>query len=395
MQAFDGYAPQSKVRASKNADEKKLKFELQMRVHDLNNIPLVSGNSYVKWQLSSAASAEHNGRTPKSPIKDHKVVWDYQKTLTVRLTTDKGNMLEKTEINFEVIQEYNYGVSRNERIELGKLSLNLAEYVDQEPARALNNAGSKGGDVTEELGVTRRYLMQNSKINSTLKISIIMTQTEGDHSFIAPPLRTAPVFSGIAGVLTHETHDNSSDEANSTVPPLAHHTIKPTEICEAQDMYRRTLTASWAAQFGELPADECIESIFSGGTGWREGHSSSRGSVHERGHDGFLINASKVWAGSGLGIGGVGIDAKDHRKGSSSGGSGAFGFKRSGGSGGKSRVASTGKIELTSSSGEGGDSVTRGRAGLGEHTIAEMDAREDMRSWVLPDSISLSRSANR
>ena len=33
-------------------------------------------------------------------------------------------------------------------------------------------------------------------------------------------------------------------------------------------MYRRTLAASWAAQAGELPADQCIEDIFAGGDGW-------------------------------------------------------------------------------------------------------------------------------
>ena len=45
--------------------------------------------------------------------------------------------------------------------------------------------------------------------------------------------------------------------------------FKPTETREGQDMYRRTLAASFAAQTGELPADQCIESIFAGGDGWR------------------------------------------------------------------------------------------------------------------------------
>lgn len=33
-------------------------------------------------------------------------------------------------------------------------------------------------------------------------------------------------------------------------------------------MYRTALSASWAAQAGELPPDKCIEDIFAGGTGW-------------------------------------------------------------------------------------------------------------------------------
>jgi hypothetical protein len=39
-------------------------------------------------------------------------------------------------------------------------------------------------------------------------------------------------------------------------------------------MYRRTLTASWAAQPGELTADQCIEDIFAGGDGWGDRHLS-------------------------------------------------------------------------------------------------------------------------
>ena len=43
---------------------------------------------------------------------------------------------------------------------------------------------------------------------------------------------------------------------------------KTREIGELQDLYRRTLAASWTAQHGELPADQCIEDIFAGGDGW-------------------------------------------------------------------------------------------------------------------------------
>ena len=37
---------------------------------------------------------------------------------------------------------------------------------------------------------------------------------------------------------------------------------------EMQDLYRRTLTASYSADGQDLPADECIEDIFAGGDGW-------------------------------------------------------------------------------------------------------------------------------
>ena len=109
----------------------------------------------MKWHLPSSTSAEHRGHTSKAMIRDHKVSWDYVKKLPVRLTVDRNGMLQETEINFEVLQEYSPG-TRAERIVLGNVRLNLAEFV--------------GGSDDGEEAVTRRYLMQDSKINSTLKV---------------------------------------------------------------------------------------------------------------------------------------------------------------------------------------------------------------------------------
>ncbi|EUC31938.1 hypothetical protein COCVIDRAFT_28674 [Bipolaris victoriae FI3] len=217
------------------------KFDLHLRIIDLNNVPLVSGTSFVKWHLLHSTAAEHRGRTESCYVKDHKVAYDYEATLPVRLTVDKNGMLQECYVEFEVIQEY--GTGRGERMTLGTVKLNLAEYVEQ------SEMGTVAG---EEPGVTRRYLMQDSKINSTLKIGIYMKQIEGDKNYIAPALKTAQVFSGIAGIMA-ATHSSAN---------------KSREAGELQDMYRRTLAAYWSAQPGELKADECIEDIFAGGDGW-------------------------------------------------------------------------------------------------------------------------------
>ena len=65
-------------------------------------------------------------------------------------------MLQECEIQFEVLQDYSVG-ARGEKIMLGHVQLNLAEYVE-------------GGETDVEDGITRRYLMQDSRINSTLKV---------------------------------------------------------------------------------------------------------------------------------------------------------------------------------------------------------------------------------
>ncbi|KAL7772603.1 hypothetical protein CFE70_002563 [Pyrenophora teres f. teres 0-1] len=223
------------------------------RIIDLNNVPLVSGTSFVKWHLSHSTAAEHRGRTDSCPVRDHKVAYDYDTTLPVRLTVDKNGMLQECWAEFEVVQEYSRGSGRGERIVLGSVRLNLAEYVEQSEMATM--AG-------EDAGVTRRYLMQDSKINSTLKLGIYMKQTEGDKNFIAPALKTAQVFSGIAGIMAG---DQAELEDDGAAPSL---TSKSREAGELQDMYRRTLAAYWSAQPGELKADECIEDIFAGGDGW-------------------------------------------------------------------------------------------------------------------------------
>ncbi len=79
----------------------------------------------------------------------------------------------------------------------------------------------------------------------------------------SPPLRTAPVFGGIAGIVAGEPGD---PDDNGHIPSI---TSKTREIGELQDMYRRTLAASWACRAGELPPQELIENLFAGGTGWR------------------------------------------------------------------------------------------------------------------------------
>ncbi|KAF1958333.1 hypothetical protein CC80DRAFT_490931 [Byssothecium circinans] len=330
------------------------KFELHLKIIDLNNVPLVSGDSFIKWHLPHSTAAEHRGRTEKRPIKDHKVFYDYDVKLPVRLTVDKNGMLQESFIELEVIQEYSGG-GRGERITLGSVKLNLAEYVEQSE---MNGAG------VEEPGVTRRYLMQNSKINSTLKISVYMRQTEGDKNFIAPPLKTAQVFSGIAGIVSGEQGD--SEDLGST-PSLS---VGSREAGELQDMYRRTLAAYWTAQPGELKADECIEDIFAGGDGWGD---------REKPYDSHADRTRFV---SGDSSGSVSESDTRHTRGSS------IGQRKS------HETLRPGIVPAPSPS-------VRGRGSLEQqahqmkaeaerkrhkphHEVDEFDVRENLRSWRIP-----------
>lgn len=77
-------------------------------------------------------------------------------------------MLQECDITFEVIQEFHSSPMFEKNV-LGKIKLNIAEYVDK---------------AEEDEGVVRRYLMSDSKVNSTVKIGIAIRQLEGDRNFI-------------------------------------------------------------------------------------------------------------------------------------------------------------------------------------------------------------------
>lgn len=137
-------------------------------------------------------------------------------------------------------------------MQLGTVSLNLAEYTQLNDMLD-NNEGEDGM-------VTRRYLMQDSKVNATLKLGLRMKQTEGDTTFIPPPLKSAMVIGGIAGIMSAEAGESED------MPSIS---AKTRELAEAQDIYRRTLAASWACSSGELPPDRLVEDLFAGGDGGR------------------------------------------------------------------------------------------------------------------------------
>ncbi|KAK5806715.1 hypothetical protein VI817_000973 [Penicillium citrinum] len=235
------------------------RFELVLRINDINNVPLGNGVAYVRWRLPSGVSTEHQGHTEKAPLSDHRAYWNYEKVLNVRLTIDRTSILQDCDIFFEIIQEFNNSLEKNV---LGKIKLNLAEYVDK---------------VEEDEGVVRRYLMFDSKVNSTVRIGIAMRQTEGDRGFTTPHLKSATVFGGIAGVV-HSSEPVDSDEVGH-LPSI---NTKSRETADMQDLYRRTLAASWTSRSCDLPADKLIEELFSGGSCWNnEAHNAMDGS-----HDG-------------------------------------------------------------------------------------------------------------
>lgn len=66
------------------------------------------------------------------------------------------------------------------------------------------------------------------------------------------------VFGGIAGVVSAE---QAEVDEQGHIPSI---NTKNNEVADMQDIYRRTLAASWNSRVGDTPADSLIESLFSG-----------------------------------------------------------------------------------------------------------------------------------
>lgn len=190
--------------------------------------------------------AEHRGRTPKYPIANHRVEYNFSKHVpNVKISVDRHGSLVECPLDFEIIQEFAGG----EKITLGIVRINLSEYVEESealtrdyssrgrprpnssevsPTNAVPNpqAGAEKRDLPE--GVVRRYLMQESRINSTLKMSILVVQVDGDRNFVAPPLKTTATFGGIAGIVASDQPQVEDDAASKNIPAGDLSVLEPT-----------------------------------------------------------------------------------------------------------------------------------------------------------------------
>lgn len=78
------------------------------------------------------------------------------------------------------------------------------------------------------------------------------------------------VFGGIAGVVSTEQGET---DGLGQVPSI---NTKSNEVAGMQDIYRRTLAASWSSRVGDPPADKLIEGLFSGSSTLPSGTQSGR-----------------------------------------------------------------------------------------------------------------------
>ncbi|KAI8067337.1 N-terminal C2 in EEIG1 and EHBP1 proteins-domain-containing protein [Thamnidium elegans] len=158
---------------------RKIDFELTILIQDLTNVPLVSGLYYVKWRLKNAT--HNNGSTVRAPIRDHCIFWGHPISTMAQLIISKQHVLGPCEFKLEVYQEL--GGSKD-TVPIGSLTINLSEYA------------SSGL-------TTRRYLLDDCKFNSTIKLSIKVDQkSDALMQFDIPPLKRQQIFTDIPSMIT-------------------------------------------------------------------------------------------------------------------------------------------------------------------------------------------------
>ncbi|KAG1176313.1 hypothetical protein G6F70_006430 [Rhizopus microsporus] len=157
---------------------RKIDFSINVTIQDLANVPLVSGIYHVKWKLKNA---EHtSGSTSRSPIRDHSIFWGYPINTLAHLVISKDNILGPCELKLQVFQEI-------------------------------------GGKYAGSGLVSRRYLLDECKFNSTIKLSIRMDQvSESTTSYDTPPLKKQQAFIDIPTMIINERQAQSEQQSTSS-----------------------------------------------------------------------------------------------------------------------------------------------------------------------------------
>ncbi|KAJ7092797.1 hypothetical protein B0H15DRAFT_777091 [Mycena belliarum] len=124
-------------------------------------------------------SSAARGQTPWLPLREHAVSWDQPLSAVVQMSIDRTT-------HRLLPHPFKLTVLQRAAGDFGTVELDLAEYAD---------SGT----------VTRRYLLQGSKTNATLRLSVRVTPAPTSAppcAFLAPPLPHGEILAGVATLLT-------------------------------------------------------------------------------------------------------------------------------------------------------------------------------------------------
>lgn len=173
----------------------------------------------------------------------------------------------------------------------------------------------------------------------------------------------------------HSSEPVDSEELGH-LPSLS---TKSREAADMQDMYRRTLAASWTSRVGDLPADKLVEELFAGSACWNnEAHNSPNPS--ESDHSPFLGPDTAVRPSR---SGKILSPSFERRPKSTSSNHSRSSSKT------PDTLLSLGHPQKGGSIEQQLHDSAKGRGSKGrsnEHELSEFDVREDLRSWEIAAS---------
>ncbi|KAF5389296.1 hypothetical protein D9757_003399 [Collybiopsis confluens] len=154
----------------------------------LHPLPSLNLTNYSTPAISQYSNAR--GMTPFYKLKEHAVVWNHHLDVVIKMDVDRETSeLSPNEFKLVVMQRVIPGdpdAPKNPR--LGALYLDLREYA---------------GVRTE---VTRTYLLRDTKMNATVKLTIYLEHVGGDTNYTAPPLPKGEIFNGLTDLLEDDVY---------------------------------------------------------------------------------------------------------------------------------------------------------------------------------------------
>lgn len=138
------------------------KFQVNITINELNNLPQISGLSWIRWYIKDSPKPDARGRTEKHQVREHKVVYnDSKANFTHHIRINSEGTLRECIAVFDVQWAHS---DTGDKVLLGKAEANLSEYVNQEPQPT-------------------RFLLRESKVNCTLSLTIDIQQISGPKSY--------------------------------------------------------------------------------------------------------------------------------------------------------------------------------------------------------------------
>ncbi|PVV04959.1 hypothetical protein BB560_000525 [Smittium megazygosporum] len=168
------------------SNARNVQFDFNIKFESLDNITLINNLFYLKWNLAGSS-----GSTENLPVSGHSVKLDINLNSKLKIPHDRAKRLTHCNLSVRV------GMikSNNKKARFGDLVVNLSEYA------RFNDT-------------SRRFILQNCKVNATLKISISATQIAGITDFITPALNRNILLKDI-GEYVYKADINHFKDSNS------------------------------------------------------------------------------------------------------------------------------------------------------------------------------------